>query len=90
MPGPPRREGMAFWVIFSVSTAHTSRLLGPEPSYLKAEGRTQLPALSGKDRICFAKRPEGNSPKKAVWGERTKHYYRADNEMWGGTGEGAR
>lgn len=81
---------MAFWVIFSVSTAHTSRLLGPEPSYLKAEGRTQLPALSGKDRICFAKRPEGNSPKKAVWGERTKHYYRADNEMWGGTGEGAR
>lgn len=31
----------------------------------ETEERTELPALSDKDRLCFVKKAEENSPKKA-------------------------
>lgn len=36
--------------------------------HVKAEETTKLPAPGDKDRVCFVKRPEENSTKKAVWG----------------------
>lgn len=68
MPGPPRREGTDFWVILACELLTHLGCWVLSPPDLEAAGRTELPALSDKDRIWICEETRRIFSQESGWG----------------------